>query len=326
MQVVREESDEKNRGVPRSEVTESRRASGSPESRKRPASRSPSPVGRSFDHEARPMSQFPKRPVIAENKVLAIFGLHLDVTEYELDGLYRPYGAIFTKIIMDKRVSLWPGLVLSKFWRVAMVTCFFSFFFRATHRKDSVLSILIELPKLWKSVILSEIEILVYADLMRMLLLIMEKQYWYLKAKNATEGLKLRNKEFRLDYSLGERDYSQMIFSRRSSPPPPSLRIQPPRPFRHHHEHSRAFGRHEHWQSRSFAHERERRHEYRRSRSPLNRHPSPPRRQHFHALPSHEFYRARDDPRFDFNYSRWASKCNKQLERSNIFYYLLCKL
>ena len=48
---------------------------------------------------------FRERPPTSENKVLAVFGLHLDVTEQDLDGLYRPYGATYTKIIKDKHVS-----------------------------------------------------------------------------------------------------------------------------------------------------------------------------------------------------------------------------
>lgn len=239
---TREESGEKT--LPRSELTaSSRRASRTSPvaepARKRPVSRSSSPV--SDDQEdARSVRRavFPKRPVTAENKVLAIFGLHLDVTEQELDGLYRPYGATFTKIIVDKRSSASKGYGFIYFDRTAEAV----------------------------------------------------------KAKNATEGLKLRNKEFRLDYSLGERDYSQMIVSRRSPP----RALPPPRPFRRDHEqHTRAFGgRHE---PRSFAYDRERRQpDFHRSRSPL-RH-SPPRHRiphrHFQPLPAHESYRARDDPRY----------------------------
>ena len=80
--------------MPRSEVTHV--------TRKRSLVRSMSPVS---EDETEPRHRFPKRPVTTENKVLAIFGLHLDVTEQDLDGLYRPYGATFTKIIMDRRVS-----------------------------------------------------------------------------------------------------------------------------------------------------------------------------------------------------------------------------
>ena len=83
----------------------SRSRSRSPHSPRRPADeRSQAPL------DAESSQRFPKRPPTSENKVLAVFGLHLEVTELELDGLYRPYGAKFCKIIWDKYVITSPML------------------------------------------------------------------------------------------------------------------------------------------------------------------------------------------------------------------------